>query len=207
MSDGDLVTLALTAARKWWKETPPARPWPADVFWWPAYRRMAEVAPRLPADPVHARRILYRAGRFGCVDELRELIGRAAEHPQKLFEAGLVPFSATVHWVCRGPQNVPARGAGRPLTAPDRAVWRGYAPPVEHRLLAIWCEARRWRATMTMRDRLWLYLYGVEGWRMRDIGAVWGLGETTVAHALRRLAPVRKLAVGQTRRQRDGGAV
>ncbi len=119
----------------------------------------------LAADPNAPRSLLSRAARLGSLDHARTLRGwrrRGAAPRQFCVWPTLFDFVAVDF---REEDCIPDR---EPV------------PPIEHRLLAIWCECRRNRHQADLLARVWAYLWLVEGWDKTEIGAVWKVSGSAV---------------------------
>jgi DNA-directed RNA polymerase specialized sigma24 family protein len=55
------------------------------------------------------------------------------------------------------------------------------------RLTDLWTETKAARSVGKLKDRVFLYLYAVEGWKLREIGEAAGVAERFVCTCLKRL--------------------
>jgi hypothetical protein len=59
------------------------------------------------------------------------------------------------------------------------------APDTMAALLLVWHEERFARVAWPFKARVWLYLYAVEGWTMKEIAAAYGTVESNVSQSFR----------------------
>lgn len=90
----------------------------------------------------------------------------------------------TVQFVCfENGVDFGAKGYGRAFDSshsiPDHRSDPTDTLPV--RLLRFWCETRKYRLQMPMRERIVVYLWAVEGLTMKEIGATLGLSASRIS--------------------------
>jgi DNA-directed RNA polymerase specialized sigma24 family protein len=151
---------------------------PRAHFLYPAWRGVREVAGRLPADEDEARALAHVAGYRRCLDEWRDLThGRRRRPPPRVISLG----------------QATAGGGEEGATE----LGREDVPDEFRRRLSVWCEERRRRDRLPVRDRVWLYLWLVEGWSQAEVARAFGVWPSRVCAALASAAGVLRATTGR----------
>ena len=125
---------------------------------------------RIARECVRDERLALRAGVLACLDAYRIESGCRRRHREFVRPLSL---------------DEPAPVSGEPETLGDSVAAPDRLPDPPVRLAEAWGEARPARAGVKLRDRVWLYLWLVEGWSFAEIAIQWGLTPAAVSHALR----------------------
>lgn len=150
------VKLARFAAITFCKRRPHARKWGNAHFIYPAWDRVRRISKKLPSDGEQAKRLAFTAAYKGCVDELRVISGTRQKYRIKL-----CPLSDFI-------------SEKRPR------------PSTYERCLEIWNDYRGDRKDLEWVQRIWMYLWLVEGTPMKQIGDLWGLTAEAISQSIGR---------------------